>query len=302
MHRRHPAGAAPQPSGCAGRSARCSGRCPRGARGSASTASLPGLRMPARAPDLPLPEGAEFRDLTHACAAGARRYRLYVPASAGDGLQGLVVMLHGCTQSPEDFAAGTGMNALAEAHRLLVVYPAQTGGDNAMSCWNWFRPGDQMRGTGEPAIIAGLTESVRDDFGDRRATASSWPGSPPGAPWRRSWARPTRTSMPGSASTPASPTARPTTSMSAFGAMQGQAAIQRRPDAGSRCGRERAAGHRVPRQRGSDGSSGERGPHHRRVQGGALHGWNARSIPGLRDGPRVLRERWRARRRWRDSI
>ena len=73
-------------------------------------------------------------------------------------------MLHGCTQSPEDFAAGTGMNALAETHRLLIVYPAQTGGDNAMSCWNWFRPGDQMRGTGEPAIIAGLTESLRDQY------------------------------------------------------------------------------------------------------------------------------------------
>jgi poly(hydroxyalkanoate) depolymerase family esterase len=126
---------------------------------------LPGLRRRPRAPDLPLPEGAAFHERRHACAAGARRYRLYVPASAGEGLQGLVVMLHGCTQSPEDFAAGTGMNALAEDHRLLVAYPAQTNGDNAMACWNWFRPGDQQRGAGEPAIIAGLTESLRDEFG-----------------------------------------------------------------------------------------------------------------------------------------
>lgn len=119
---------------------------------------------------IPVPEGAAFRDLQFSCAAGARRYRLYVPASGVDGLQGLVVMLHGCTQSPEDFAAGTGMNALAEEHRLLVVYPAQTSQDNAMACWNWFRPGDQMRDAGEPAIIAGLTESVRAEFaisGDR---------------------------------------------------------------------------------------------------------------------------------------
>jgi poly(hydroxyalkanoate) depolymerase family esterase len=79
-------------------------------------------------------------------------------------MQGLIVMLHGCTQNPEDVAAGTGMNALAEVHRLLIVYPAQTGGDNSMSCWNWFRPGDQMRDTGEPAIIAGLTESLRDQY------------------------------------------------------------------------------------------------------------------------------------------
>lgn len=125
---------------------------------------LPGLGQPTRAPELPLPEGAQFLDQRYSCAAGARRYRLYVPSSADEGLQGLIVMLHGCTQNPEDFAAGTGMNALAEEHRLLIVYPAQTGSDNSMSCWNWFRPGDQLRDTGEPAIIAGLTESLRDQY------------------------------------------------------------------------------------------------------------------------------------------
>ena len=125
---------------------------------------LPGLGHPPRTPALPVPEGARFLDEHYSCAAGARRYRLYVPSNADEGLQGLIVMLHGCTQNPEDFAAGTGMNTLAEEHRLLVVYPAQTGGDNSMSCWNWFRPGDQMRDTGEPAIIAGLTESLRDQY------------------------------------------------------------------------------------------------------------------------------------------
>jgi poly(hydroxyalkanoate) depolymerase family esterase len=125
----------------------------------------PGLGRPARIPDLPLPEGAEFLDRRYSCAAGARRYRLYVPSCAEDGLQGLIVMLHGCTQGPEDFATGTGMNALAEEHRLLVVYPAQSGGDNSLSCWNWFRPGDQIRNSGEPAIIAGLTASLRDQYG-----------------------------------------------------------------------------------------------------------------------------------------
>ena len=125
---------------------------------------LPGLGQSPQAPELPLPEGAKFLDERYSCAAGARRYRLYVPSTAEDGLQGLIVMLHGCTQNPEDFAAGTGMNALAEEHRLLVVYPAQTGGDNSMSCWNWFRPGDQMRDAGEPAIIAGLTQSLRDQY------------------------------------------------------------------------------------------------------------------------------------------
>ena len=125
---------------------------------------LPGLGQPAHIPELPLPDGAQFLDQRYSCAAGARRYRLYVPSTAGEGLQGLIVMLHGCTQSPEDFSAGTGINGLAEEHRLLIVYPAQTAGDNSKSCWNWFRPGDQIRDTGEPAIIAGLTESLRDEY------------------------------------------------------------------------------------------------------------------------------------------
>lgn len=124
----------------------------------------PSLRMPSRRPEPVLPEGAEFRDLRHACPAGARRYRLYIPASVGDAPQGLIVMLHGCKQNAEDFAHGTRMNAHAEEHRLLVAYPDQTNGDNAMSCWNWFRPGDQMRDMGEPAIIADLTTSIRDEF------------------------------------------------------------------------------------------------------------------------------------------
>ena len=135
-----------------------------GRKGLGLDGKLPGFGLKSRTPDLPVPEGAELRDLHFSCAAGSRRYRLYVPASAGEGLEGLIVMLHGCTQNPEDFAAGTGMNALAEEHRLLVVYPAQTNGDNSMSCWNWFRPGDQMRDAGEPAIIAGMTTSIRDEF------------------------------------------------------------------------------------------------------------------------------------------
>jgi poly(hydroxyalkanoate) depolymerase family esterase len=69
-------------------------------------------------------------------------------------------MLHGCTQDPDDFAAGTNMNAVAEAHGLLVAYPHQPKSANASACWNWFSPAHQMRDTGEPAIIAGLTRNV----------------------------------------------------------------------------------------------------------------------------------------------
>jgi poly(hydroxyalkanoate) depolymerase family esterase len=73
-------------------------------------------------------------------------------------------MLHGCTQSPDDFAVGTDMNSIAEAHGLLVAYPAQTSIGNPGACWNWYRPGDQCRDLGEPAIIAGITRTLIAEF------------------------------------------------------------------------------------------------------------------------------------------
>lgn len=112
----------------------------------------------------PLPTGARFDTDRFACAHGARSYRTYVPSTAVDGINGIVLMLHGCTQTPEDFAIGTGMNALAELHRLVIVYPLQSRGENAQSCWNWFRRGDQMRDRGEPAILAGLVQQKMQEF------------------------------------------------------------------------------------------------------------------------------------------
>jgi len=77
----------------------------------------------------------------------------------------LVVMLHGCTQTPDDFAAGTGLNALAEEFGFLVAYPAQPTGANANRCWNWFKPADQGRDSGEPALIAGIARTILRDHG-----------------------------------------------------------------------------------------------------------------------------------------
>ncbi len=110
-----------------------------------------------------LPQGAQFLSLTHGGAAG-RQYRLYVPGNAPAGAMPLIVMLHGCTQSPEDFAAGTGMNALAEAFGCLIAWPAQPQGANAQKCWNWFRPEDQEQGRGEPALIAGIVGDILRDY------------------------------------------------------------------------------------------------------------------------------------------
>lgn len=109
----------------------------------------------------------EFLAHSHSSAAGTRDYKLYVPSSyatAGEERVPLVVMLHGCTQSPDDFAVGTRMNELAEQNGFLVVYPAQAPKANGSRCWNWFRPEDQCRGFGEPALIAGITREVASRY------------------------------------------------------------------------------------------------------------------------------------------
>ena len=101
--------------------------------------SAPGLDglvgpVPTCAP-APLPEGARFEERTFANEAGSRAYKLYIPSGYTGQPVPLVVMLHGCTQSPDDFAAGTQMNELAEEQTSLVAYPAQAQSANVSQCW-----------------------------------------------------------------------------------------------------------------------------------------------------------------------
>jgi poly(hydroxyalkanoate) depolymerase family esterase len=95
---------------------------------------------------------------THAGEAGTRRYRLFVPAGAGDGAP-LVVMLHGCTQDPDDFARGTRFNEAAAGAGVIVAYPEQTSAHNPQKCWSWYDPAHQARG-GEPSLVAGVAREV----------------------------------------------------------------------------------------------------------------------------------------------
>jgi poly(hydroxyalkanoate) depolymerase family esterase len=117
---------------------------------------------------VPVPDGARFLSRSFTSRQGARDYKLYIPACDAARVQGLIVMLHGCKQHPDDFAAGTNMNAVAEVNRLIVAYPAQSASANALSCWNWFSPPDQLRDSGEPSIIAGITHQLIDEFSMHR--------------------------------------------------------------------------------------------------------------------------------------
>jgi poly(hydroxyalkanoate) depolymerase family esterase len=106
------------------------------------------------------PETENFAAHSFSNAAGTRRYKLFIPSNHRGQTLPLVVMLHGCTQSPDDFATGTRMNEIAETERFFVVYPEQAKLANFQKCWNWFNDSDQQRDAGEPSLIAGITRQV----------------------------------------------------------------------------------------------------------------------------------------------
>jgi poly(hydroxyalkanoate) depolymerase family esterase len=139
--------------------------------------SLP-LTMPGGLPGLPgmpgpkggetdpaiVPTGGRFVERSYTNQAGTRSYKLFIPSGYIGQEVPLVIMLHGCTQSPNDIAAGTRMNALAEEQIFLVAYPAQAQTANMNKCWNWFEVSDQQRGRGEPSLVAGITRQIIDEY------------------------------------------------------------------------------------------------------------------------------------------
>jgi poly(hydroxyalkanoate) depolymerase family esterase len=93
-----------------------------------------------------------------------RGYALFTPSTPAAGP--LVVALHGCWQTPEDFALGTRLNDAAERRGLVVVYPAQSRRDNAYRCWNWFAA-EASPTAGEVGAILALARRVQAERGLR---------------------------------------------------------------------------------------------------------------------------------------
>lgn len=124
-----------------------------------------GLLLGVIAFDSPVAKAGNFISGTYNGSAGTRPYKLYIPSSYTSGTaMPLLVALHGCTQNPDNFAAGTRFNSLADTYGFLVLYPQQTSTYNSSSCWNWFDPSHQSRGSGEPAIIAGMVDYVKSNY------------------------------------------------------------------------------------------------------------------------------------------
>ena len=104
---------------------------------------------------------ATFVDARFTCESGSLAYKVFVPEGLAPEVRPpLLLMLHGCTQTPDDFARGTRMNEIAQEHGYVVAYPAQAKGSNASRCWNWFRAQDQQRDRGEGALLAALARHL----------------------------------------------------------------------------------------------------------------------------------------------
>jgi poly(hydroxyalkanoate) depolymerase family esterase len=101
----------------------------------------------------------------------ARDYLIYVPAGWSRWRRApLLVLLHGCGQSPEDFAALSRLTQYADAEGMLVLLPRQAKAANDWHCWNWFEANTE-RGAGEAAIIAAQVVHVRRHYRARRERA-----------------------------------------------------------------------------------------------------------------------------------
>ena len=108
--------------------------------------------------------GGAFQRAQLHTEGGVLAYKLFIPSSWNGAPLPLLLMLHGCGQDADDFARGTGMNALADALSCIVVYPEQSSSANSARCWNWYDDAHHHRDCGEPAMLAALTRQVMEEY------------------------------------------------------------------------------------------------------------------------------------------
>ena len=130
------------------------------ALGIAASAGVPAAAAPSVAPD---------RSGVFTNGAGSLAYQVHLPPSYRPGVAiPLLVAVHGC------FMTGSGLNSMedtsrlsdvADEHGFVVVYPSQSVLRNLQLCWNFDRAEHQVRDSGEPSLIAGMTRAVLDEYG-----------------------------------------------------------------------------------------------------------------------------------------
>lgn len=120
----------------------------------------PDTELPAEAANDTFAPGLLLRGRHGGAGTAGRDWRLDVPPGAGLEPRPLVLMLHGCTQDADDFAAGTRMDDAARTHGMYALYPTQAREANPQRCWNWFKHTHQQRERGEPALLAALVRAT----------------------------------------------------------------------------------------------------------------------------------------------
>ena len=103
--------------------------------------------------------GAWTRSFHSAPAAPGRlvnhlQYGLYVPPGDSPQPRPLLVMLHGCKQSIDEFAEGTRMNLLADRFGFAVVYPEQSKHAHPHRCWHWYDASEAAGGAEARAVVS----------------------------------------------------------------------------------------------------------------------------------------------------
>jgi poly(hydroxyalkanoate) depolymerase family esterase len=93
---------------------------------------------------------------------GALDYHVYTPAVEAREYRGLILALHGCKQSPQDFATIARLSELAEREHLVLVLPEQSSIANVDRCWDWFMTVNQSRNTGEPSQYMMAIDATKD--------------------------------------------------------------------------------------------------------------------------------------------